>query len=150
MSIDTVTKIEAQKLYKPAVCGRHPVYENSRVIEFKTLMKNFRTEKDKHRALIKMGNLMMQSHESYSAVGLGNEHTDMILELVREAGAARGVFGARVSGGGNGGTVCVLSYGNEGKSTVKEIYQKYKHIKRQRLFFFSGSSHGAYALNQYI
>jgi L-arabinokinase len=150
ISIDKVTTIDEHKIYRPLVCGSHPVYENSRVREFKNLLKSFKKQDDKQTFLIKMGDLMLQSHESYSAVGLGNEHTDKIVELVRDAGADNGVFGARVSGGGNGGTVCVLSYGKEGKAAVKEIYRKYKKIKKQKLFFFSGSSHGAYSLNQYI
>ena len=150
VSIDTVTNIDDTKIYKPAVCGSHPVYENARVNEFKTLLKNFKKQDNKQASLIQMGKLMMQSHESYSAVGLGNEYTDQIVEMIRDAGPARGVFGARVSGGGNGGTVCILSYGKEGKNTVKEIYRKYKQIKKQKLFLFSGSSHGAYSLNQYI
>jgi len=150
VSIDPVTTIDEQKNYKPLVCGSHPVYENARVSEFKTLLKNFKKQGDKQVSLIQMGNLMMKSHESYSAVGLGNEYTNKIVEMIRDAGPARGVFGARVSGGGNGGTVCVLSYDKEGKNTVKEIYRKYKQIKKQKLFFFSGSSHGAYSLNQYI
>ena len=90
----------------------------------------------------------MQSHESYSAVGLGNEYTDKIVELVREAGPLKGVYGARVSGGGNGGTVCILSYGKEGKNSVKEIYARYKKETKRKLFLFSGSSNGAYKLNQ--
>ena len=95
--------------------------------------------------------LMMESHESYSAVGLGNEFTDKIVNLVREAGPANSVYGARVSGGGNGGTVCILSYGKEGKNSVKQIYARYKkESKKRKLFLFSGSSHGAYKLNQYI
>jgi len=150
VSIDTVTNIAEDKIYRPAVCGSHPVYENFRVNEFKALLKNFKKQEDKQAVLIKMGNLMMQSHDSYSAVGLGNEYTDKIVELVRGAGSANGVYGARVSGGGNGGTVCVLSYGKEGKNAVKEIYRKYQQIKKQKLFFFSGSSHGAYSLNQYF
>jgi len=150
VSIDPVTTIDEQKIYKPLVCGSHPVYENARVSEFKTLLKNFKKQGDKQASLIQMGNLMMKSHESYSAVGLGNEYTDKIVEMIRDAGPARGVFGARVSGGGNGGTVCILSYDKEGKNTIKEIYHKYKQIKKQKLFFFSGSSHGAYSLNQYI
>ena len=93
---------------------------------------------------------MMQSHESYSAVGLGNEYTDKIVEMVREAGPANGVHGARVSGGGNGGTVCILSYGKEGKQAVKDIHKKYQEMMKQKLFFFSGSGQGAYSLNQYI
>ena len=150
LSIDTVTNIDEDKIYRPAVSGSHPVYENERVNEFKTLLKNFKKQDDKQISLIRMGNLMMQSHESYSAVGLGNEYTDKIVEMIGDAGPARGVFGARVSGGGNGGTVCILSFGKEGKNAVKEIYHKYKQIKKQKLFFFSGSSHGAYSLNQYI
>jgi len=150
LSIDTVTNIDENKIYRPAVCGSHPVYENERVNEFKTLLKNFKKQDDKQASLIQMGSLMMQSHESYSTVGLGNEYTDKIVEMIRDAGPDRGVFGARVSGGGNGGTVCILSYNKEGKNAVKEIYHKYKQIKKQKLFFFSGSSHGAYSLNQYI
>ncbi len=150
LSIDTVTNIDENKIYRPAVCGSHPVYENARVNEFKILLKNFKKQEDKQASLIQMGNLMMQSHESYSAVGLGNEFTDKIVEMIRDAGPAHGVFGARVSGGGNGGTVCILSYSKEGKNAVKEIYYKYKQIQKQKLFFFSGSSQGAYALNQYI
>jgi L-arabinokinase len=150
LSIDTVTNIDENKIYRPAVCGSHPVYENARVNEFKNLLKNFKKQDDKQASLIQMGNLMMQSHESYSAVGLGNEFTDKIVEMIRDAGPDRGVFGARVSGGGNGGTVCILSYGKEGKKAVKETYRKYKQIKKQKLFFFSGSSQGAYSLNQYI
>ena len=150
VSIDTVTNIDETKIYKPSVCGSHPVYENARVNEFKALLKNFKKQDDKQASLIQMGNLMMQSHESYSAVGLGNEFTDKIVEMIRDAGPGSGVFGARVSGGGNGGTVCILSYGKEGKSTVKDIYRQYKQIKKQKLFFFSGSSHGAFSLNQYI
>jgi L-arabinokinase len=150
VSIDPVTTIDEQKIYKPLVCGSHPVYENARVNEFKALLKSFKKHEEKQGSLIRMGNLMMESHQSYSAVGLGNEYTDKIVKMVSEAGATNGLYGARVSGGGNGGTVCILSYGKEGKNAVKEIYGKYKQFKKQKLFFFSGSSHGAYTLNQYI
>jgi L-arabinokinase len=149
-SIDPVTTISEQKIYKPLVCGSHPVYENARVNEFRNLVKSFKKQDDKQTVLTKMGNLMLKSHESYSAVGLGNEYTDKLVEMARDAGAANGVFGARVSGGGNGGTVCVLSYGKEGKKAVKEIYGRYKKELKRKLFLFSGSSHGAYKLNQYI
>ena len=150
VSIDAVTSIDEQKTYKPNVCGSHPVYENARVNGFKNLLKTFNKQDDKETSLIQMGKLMMQSHESYSAVGLGNEYTDKLVEMVRDAGPGNGVYGARVSGGGNGGTVCILSYGKEGKQAVKDIHKKYQEMMKQKLFFFSGSSQGAYSLNQYI
>ena len=150
VSIDTVTSIDEGKIYKPLVCALHPVYENTRVHAFKDLIKSFKKVADKQSILTEMGKLMLQSHESYSAVGLGNDYTDKIVEMVRDAGAANGVYGARVSGGGNGGTVCVLSYDKAGKKTVKEIYRQYQGLVKKKLFFFSGSSQGAYVLNQYI
>jgi galactokinase len=150
VSIDPVTIIDEQKIYRPLVCGSHPVYENARVNEFKALLKSFKKQDDKQESLVRMGSLMLKSHESYSAVGLGNEYTDKIVAMVRDAGTNKGVFGARVSGGGNGGTVCILSYGKEGKNSVKEIYGRYKKELKRKLFLFSGSSHGAYKLNQYI
>jgi L-arabinokinase len=150
ISIDTVTKINEQRIYKPAVCGLHPVYENSRVNEFRSLIKNFRKENDKQASLVKLGELMLQSHQSYTVVGLGNEFTDEIVGMATNAGTGNGIFGARITGGGNGGTVCILSYGAEGKKAVKEIYRKYKKRVKQKLFLFTGSSHGAFTLNQYI
>src|SRR6187551_686327 len=92
VSIDPVTAIDEQKIYKPLVCGSHPVYENARVNEFKDLLKGFKKQDDKQGSLVRMGSLMMQSHESYSAVGLGNEYTDKIVDMVRGAGTNNGVF----------------------------------------------------------
>src|SRR5678815_1476231 len=65
ISIDLVTTIDEQKIYKPFVCGSHPVYENVRVNEFKNLLKSFKKQDDKQTSLIKMGNLMLESHQSY-------------------------------------------------------------------------------------
>ena len=70
--------------------------------------------------------------------------------MVGEMGAGHGVFGARITGGGNGGTVCVLSYGKQGKETVKEIHHQFESRMKHKLFLFSGSSQGALSLNQYI
>lgn len=55
-----------------------------------------------------LGLLMLQSHVSYSGVGLGSQNTDLLVSLVEELGPARGLFGAKITGGGSGGTVCVL------------------------------------------
>jgi L-arabinokinase len=67
--------------------------------------------------------------------------------MVLEAGPGKGVYGARVTGGGSGGVVCVLSWGKEAKQTVKDIYRQYKRKINKKLFFFSGSNHGALSLN---
>lgn len=64
---------------------------------------------EEHEALRAVGELMLQGHAAYSRIGLGCEETDRIVgALMGRLGAGRGVFGARVSGGGSGGTVAVL------------------------------------------
>ena len=52
---------------------------------------------------------MYESHASYSACGLGSDGTDRLVQLVREAGPAAGLYGAKITGGGSGGTVAVLA-----------------------------------------
>jgi len=88
--------------------------------------------------------LMYQSHASYSACGLGSAETDLIVRLVREAGPARGLYGAKITGGGSGGTVAVL--GRRGsEAAVAEIAERYEQATGRRARTFSGSSPGAAA-----
>jgi galactokinase len=51
-----------------------------------------------------LGPLMRASHSAYAAMGLGHSAADKVVEAVQ---ARPGVFGARSSGGGCGGTVVV-------------------------------------------
>ena len=91
-----------------------------------------------------LGELMYQSHASYSACGLGSAETDLIVRLVREAGPARGLYGAKITGGGSGGTVAVL--GRRGsEAAVAEIAERYEQATGRRARTFSGSSPGAAA-----
>lgn len=150
VSIDKVTRIEENKIYRPRICAAHPVYENERINEFASLLMRFKKQENKTAFLSRMGELMLQSHRSYNAVGLGNAFTDEIVDSVVKAGVENNVYGARITGGGSGGTVCVLGFGKEGKQTVKDIYNRYKKARKKKLFLFAGSSNGAFYLNQYI
>lgn len=56
-----------------------------------------------------------QCHNSYSACGLGSDGTDRLVDLVQEMqhrtiseGGSPSIFGAKITGGGSGGTVCVI------------------------------------------
>ncbi len=121
-SIDKVTSIDKDRLYNVAVCAAHPVYENDRVHQFRQLLielsNNATTRKD---VLRKMGELMYQAHDSYSRCGLGSSRTDEIVQLAKELGAS--VTGAKITGGGSGGTVCILAIGDEGKERVRSLHQ---------------------------
>ena len=55
-----------------------------------------------------LGEFLFQSHEGYSRMGLGCPETDTMVAAIREFGSGEGFYGARISGGGSGGTVVVL------------------------------------------
>jgi galactokinase len=65
-------------------------------------------EAQRETALARAGQLMLEGHAAYSSIGLGAPETDRMVEAVAALGPARGFYGARVSGGGSGGTVVVL------------------------------------------
>jgi galactokinase len=147
VSIDDATQVLPETNYKLLACARHPVYENIRVNLFSQLLQTFPKSVDKIKTLELLGELMYQSHAGYSSVGLGNSATDEIVDLTRKIGTGAGVFGARVTGGGSGGTVAALCYGKEGKRSVREIYQQYRKSSGKKLFLFFGSENGAMILN---
>lgn len=118
---DDATTVDPSKTYRVRVCARHPVHENHRVQLFAKLI----SQKIDQESLALLGELMFQSHSSYAMVGLGNEHTDELVRRVREAGLANGVFGAKITGGGSGGTVCVGCHGEKGLATAREIFNEY-------------------------
>ncbi len=147
ISIDEATVIDPEKAYQVKRCVAHPVFENYRVNSFLKQLTEFSKSPDKISTLIHLGELMYQSHTGYSSIGLGNNNTDEIVNMIKDAGTASGVYGARVTGGGSGGTVVILCFGKEGKQTAKEIYMQYRAKYRKKIFFFYGSSQGASILN---
>jgi L-arabinokinase len=85
---------------------------------------------------------MYESHASYSACGLGSEGTDRIVALARERGVARRIYGAKITGGGSGGTVAVLADADAGQ-TVRAIARQYAEERGRETYVFEGSSPGA-------
>lgn len=59
-------------------------------------------------ALTRIGELMVMTHRGYTEMGLGAAETDVMIDRLMAVGPERGIYGARVSGGGSGGTVAVL------------------------------------------
>ncbi|HWP44037.1 MAG TPA: hypothetical protein VNO14_12415, partial [Blastocatellia bacterium] len=70
--------------------------------------------------------------------------TDRLVRLVREAGPKRGLFGARITGGGSGGTVAVIGY-REAGSAIAAVADRYAEETGYRPYIFSGSSPGSAA-----
>ena len=72
------------------------------------------------RVAERLGALMYQSHGSYSACGLGSDGTDLLVALAREAGSAQGIYGAKITGGGSGGTVAILGRRDAGDACRRD------------------------------
>lgn len=124
--IDPLSFIDRDKEYIIKNATRHPVYEHFRVKIFAQILRNYTTEFQNYSNRLQlMGELMYQSHQSYTDCGLGHEKTDRIVEMVKAKGEKKGLYGARISGGGNGGTVCILCAGLSGPESVQDVFKQY-------------------------
>jgi L-arabinokinase len=92
----------------------------------------------------RLGSLMYDSHAGYGACGLGSPGTDRLVALVRAAGPAAGLYGARITGGGCGGTVAVLGR-RDASAAIAHIVDAYEKGTGYRPHVFAGSSPGAAA-----
>jgi galactokinase len=137
---DRVTRIDPSRTYAVRAPTKHPIEENARVERFRSLLQSPITE----QSLAELGQLMYASHASYSACGLGNDGTDQLVELVRTAGADSGLYGAKSTGGGSGGTVAVLGRA-DAERAVDRVARKYTEATGRDAYIFRGSSPGAFA-----
>jgi L-arabinokinase len=136
---DQVTRVDAQRQYAIRQPAAHPIYEHARVRRFQDLLGHAPTDD----VLTEMGDLMYQSHASYSACGLGSAGTDQLVDMVRTAGPAAGLFGAKITGGGSGGTVAILGR-TSAHQRVQEIADQYSRTTGREVYVFTGSSPGAW------
>jgi L-arabinokinase len=65
-----------------------------------------------------------------------------LVALVAEAGAESGVYGAKITGGGSGGTVAVLGLASA-EPVVREIARRYAAESGNDAEVFAGSGPGA-------
>src|SRR4029079_4646748 len=89
---DRITKIDPERTYAVLAPTLHPIEENERAHRFRTLLEGVIDD----RALSEMGQLMAAAHDSYTACGLASTGTDLLVDLVREAGPASGLYGAKI------------------------------------------------------
>ncbi|MGA2963809.1 MAG: galactokinase family protein [Candidatus Korobacteraceae bacterium] len=136
--IDPFTSIRPDVNYRVRACTRYAIEENQRIEMFVELARSSNSE----NAFRLMGDLMFQSHWSYSECGLGCEATDLLVDLVREECASGMLYGAKVTGGGGGGTVAVLG-AEDGDESFRRVVEKYAEVRQFPPYVFEGSSIGA-------
>ena len=138
---DSVTSVDSNRDYPVRQATKHPIYEHARVKTFASLLKNWSAIEQGPE----LGALMFESHQSYSDCGLGSEATDLISELVREY-CEEGLFGARITGGGSGGTVAVLGR-RDASAALEKVRQRFSERTGYEPLIISGSSPGACIFN---
>jgi galactokinase len=125
-TIDSLTTIAPDTNYAIRACTGHPIFENERVHRFIQLLEKLHDRFDPE-ILNELGSLMYQAHQGYSACGIGSSRTDEIIDMVR-SGHYPNLGGAKITGGGSGGTVCLLAIGEEGKASTEKLH---RHLSKK-------------------
>jgi L-arabinokinase len=101
--------------------------------------------RERKLALDKCGHLMYGSHLSYTRDALlGAPECDLLVDLVRHREWA-GLYGAKITGGGSGGTVAVLAdIGPKVDSAIAQIMAEYEKQTGRHPEAFLGSSCGGW------
>lgn len=144
---DPVTVIDPKRTYGVRAPAKHPIYENFRVKAFKALLTSATSDEQ----LTALGELLYQCHFSYSVCGLGSDGTDRLVQLVQEIQHGKlskskegTIYGAKITGGGSGGTVCVVGRNSlRSSEQILEIQHRYKKATGYLPFLFEGSSPGS-------
>lgn len=139
---DPYTPIRPEVGYPVRNCTRYAVEENQRVKLFFEILNSESTPVT-DRVLDLLGELMYGAHVGYTDCGLGSVETDLLVNLVRSK-TGNDLFGAKITGGGAGGTVAILGRNTQvAEKAFKEITESYKRQTGINPYIFSGSSQGA-------
>lgn len=146
---DAATRVDPDAEYAVQGATDHHVHEAQRVRNFVTFLEQA-GQMAPHSAergvtLDKAGHLMYASHVSYTRDALlGADEADVLVDLVRRD-EREGFYGAKITGGGSGGTVAVLANtGDRVDAAVAKIVEEYRARTGREAEVFGGSSAGAW------
>lgn len=136
-------ELQPDQVYKIRSRTEHHIYENDRTHRFIERLGRARRTGERD-ALVEAGELMYASHWSYGQrCGMGSIETDVLVNMIRQQGAARGLYGAKVTGGGCGGAVAVLMADQPGAITaLQEACSAYTEKTGKKATILDGSSPG--------
>ena len=138
---DPFTQIRQDAQYPVRACTRYAVEEQQRIEMFVELVRGL-SHDPQPAGFRLLGDLMFQSHWSYTECGLGCEATDHLIELVREELGEGKLYGAKITGGGAGGTVAVLG-ASGARASFDRVVDRYAQQQGIEPYVFEGSSPGA-------
>jgi L-arabinokinase len=139
---DPVTRIQPDATYRIAGPTRHPIEENERVLQFMDALRAAKNGDE--QALITAGECMYNAHASYrDNCHLSTAEVDFLVDAVRERGPKEGLYGAKITGGGTGGTVAVFGRLDALKKHIRSIAVEYSRRIGVLPDIFEGTSPGA-------
>jgi L-arabinokinase len=139
---DPVTTVQPDATYRVAGPTRHPVAENERVLQFIAALQA--AAKGDPHACVDAGNAMYAAHESYrDNCRLSVPEVNFLVEAVRKRGPEHGLYGAKITGGGTGGTVAVFGKSEALKEHIPQIATEYSRRVGAMPDIFEGTSPGA-------
>lgn len=137
-------ELDPDTKYKIRSRAEHHIYENRRVHEFATCIARARRNGSSD-PLVQAGDLMYASHWSHSQrCGIGGVEADQLVSAVRSHGPRQGLFGAKVTGGGEGGEVVILMRDDpRGHEALTQAIATAEAASNRRIPTHAGTSPGA-------
>lgn len=154
-TIDTVTQVEPDTAYAVQHAADHHVLEARRVQHFASFLEqatSVRFDDGVKKSLLdKAGHLMYASHLSYTNDAmLGAPECDLLVDLVRQR-EALGLYGAKITGGGEGGTVAVLCNDDSRSSiAIADVMARYEEQTSKKPLALVGTSPGAWGVGTVV
>ena len=143
-TVDTATAVDPEQTYRVATATAHHVLDNARAPQLVELLDACQREPNP-ALLVEAGQLLLASHASYrDNVGLGAPEADLMVELAMSHGPEHGIYGAKITGGGCGGSVAILGDGRLAELLPK-IAGEYQRRTGNQPRTLTGSSPGALA-----
>jgi galactokinase len=144
---DPVSTIDPDLDYPIRHATDHHVLESRRVRRFAGFLEQAAMLNPTERKLDldRCGHLMYASHQSYGMDAmLGAPECDLLVDLVRRR-EPHGLYGARMTGGGSGGTVAVLcDTGDRADFAIDQIMDEYYRRTGRKPEAFRTSGPGAW------
>jgi L-arabinokinase len=143
-TVDGATRVDPDCLYQVERAVTHHVRDNAYTRQFLDLLDRWE-RRPQPELLARAGRLMLASHAGYrDDLGLGAPESDLLVDLVMARGPAAGLYGARASGGGCGGSVVILG-DDRLPGQLAELAAEYARRSGETPTILIGSSDGAEA-----
>lgn len=148
---DSATTIRPDVVYRVRGPVRHAVLENERVLRFIDALRAAAAGDES--GCVAAGKEMYAAHASYrDECRLSVPEVDALVEAVRRRGAMKGLYGAKITGGGAGGTVAIFGRLDALKRHVPEIAAEHARRIGATPDVFWGTSPGAieFGVRRYV